>query len=65
MEADFWKLVVACTLANMLTVWFLYSVYRLTKAEKAHQDEKPIWYGGMIVPLLFIAGSIWMLKTGG
>lgn len=65
MEADFWKLVVACTLANLLTVWFLYSVYQLTKAEQRHEHGKAVWYGGAVAPLLFVAGGIWMFSTAG
>lgn len=60
-DVDFWKLILATTTANFLTVWFLFSVYRLTKAEARGQEGRAVWYAGAIMPGLFIAGSFYLI----
>lgn len=63
MDAEFWKMLVAATLANLLTVWFIFSVYKLTKAEERQEDGKAVWYGGMLMPLFIVLAGMYLFKT--
>lgn len=64
MEDMFWRILTATVAGNMLTVWFLYSVYCLTKAEKRQEEGRLIWWGGMLAPSAIIVGGIYLFSSG-
>lgn len=63
-DISFWQTFVATVLGNLVTVWFLYGCYRIHKAEQMDRDEKIIWRGAILAPLLFTAGGIWIIWQG-
>lgn len=63
MDDLFWRILVATVAGNLLTVWFLYSVYRLTKAEQSDDAPRAVWYGGMLAPLFIVICGILIFKT--
>lgn len=61
MDSLFFQVLVATVAGNLITVWFLYSFYRIHQAEKTDSDEKLIWYGGVIMPALMTAAGIYII----
>lgn len=53
---NFLGLVSAVLAANMMTVLFLYSAWRVRRAGDANASAWEI--GGMIIPMIFAAGGI-------
>lgn len=62
MDSSFWTVFVATVAGNLLTVWFLFSVYKLAKAESIRADEKRIWYAGAIMPTMIVAAGVYLLS---
>lgn len=63
---EFWSVFAAVMMANMLTVWMVYSFHVYTKREKGEAGGPPthVLFGGMMLPFIFLLAAFHSILTG-